>query len=416
MDYLGVYLDQRTALSHHGTEGMQWGVWNDETLARYLGLRKRTPRTYGEGLRENINRLGLVSGLADTKIFGNNRGYSRSEIRNQQARAKLYKRILDMDTRMLNDIDETKIRNSNNASKAKNELKNQLRQAQSDSKDSKTDGIDLKRDVRSMTTDELNAAANRLNAEDRYNQAIRARKEANKSFGGRIADAAVSSLKTSVLNETSNLVGKLVSVPFSRLTGNIDSTISKNMLAEAASNQKKFFDMLDAEGFNKNSSPQDRVDAYASAWEREQKNPGLYERILKTPGSSNAVDKRDSDVGSKSGSSTGNGPVNKDTAAGQAHTSANRDRTSEQVNEYKKAARESKRETRDFERSYKYWTDDDFKKYGDEFQRKSQEDLNRWGSEFRNDSSTISSGSAFSQTYSDYDYTWVDDDSTTWSR
>lgn len=373
MDYLGVYLDQRTAISHHGTKGMRWGVWNDETRARYLGLSKRTPRTYGEGLRENINRLGLASGLADTKMFGKNRGYSRSELKNERARNLLNKRIIDTDTKMQDEVDEAQIRKA-----AKKQQRNDIDMTPSA--------------LTNMTTDELNAAVNRMAAEDRYIQITKARKEANKSFIRKMGDSVVSGLQTALIKEGANLAGKMINVQVSRIEKSIN-----------LEKQNNFFNKLDSAEFEQNSSPLARANAYSRAWAIEQKNPGLYDRILNSQ----------KNVDRSSGSS-------KEAFERRGDESPARSRSGDQISEhlkkYRKAERESKRETRDFKRSYKYWTDDDFKKYGDEFQRKSQEDLNRWGSEFRNDSSTISSGSAFSQTYSDYDYTLVDDDSTTWSR
>ena len=33
------------SLTHHGIQGMKWGVWNEDTKARYTGSRKNRKKT-----------------------------------------------------------------------------------------------------------------------------------------------------------------------------------------------------------------------------------------------------------------------------------------------------------------------------------------------------------------------------------
>ena len=35
------YYDRSTTLSHHGVDGMKWGVWNEETRQRYKGVKTK---------------------------------------------------------------------------------------------------------------------------------------------------------------------------------------------------------------------------------------------------------------------------------------------------------------------------------------------------------------------------------------
>ena len=65
-------------LYHHGTKGMKWHVWNDETRARYLGGAKRGVKEIGKSLRDgakegandavkSIAKSGVKKQVLDTK-------------------------------------------------------------------------------------------------------------------------------------------------------------------------------------------------------------------------------------------------------------------------------------------------------------------------------------------------------------
>lgn len=54
--YYGIEVyDPDGTLKQHGILGMKWGVWNEETRARYLGLRKRKAQNYVSNTRSKIS-------------------------------------------------------------------------------------------------------------------------------------------------------------------------------------------------------------------------------------------------------------------------------------------------------------------------------------------------------------------------
>ena len=52
MKYKIVYNDE---LRHFGVKGMKWGEWNEETRARYIGIRKNSSRVSNTGKKRRSN-------------------------------------------------------------------------------------------------------------------------------------------------------------------------------------------------------------------------------------------------------------------------------------------------------------------------------------------------------------------------
>ena len=48
--------DYRDTLAHHGVQGMKWGVWNDETAARYNGSSTKKKKTVPNVTHDQVIR------------------------------------------------------------------------------------------------------------------------------------------------------------------------------------------------------------------------------------------------------------------------------------------------------------------------------------------------------------------------
>lgn len=100
------YID---ALSHHGIQGMKWGIWNEETRSRYLG------RGSSRSIQKSLNSLEKQS--AKEKAQYMSKKISSENARNKSKRAKTdlkYKkaaRYADKADRLLKES-ETHLKNS----------------------------------------------------------------------------------------------------------------------------------------------------------------------------------------------------------------------------------------------------------------------------------------------------------------
>lgn len=75
-----------TELYHYGIPGMKWGTWNDETRARYLGIRKarrkNSSKNGNNSRRKKIARTVLVAGGATLAVAATAYALRHPELKN----------------------------------------------------------------------------------------------------------------------------------------------------------------------------------------------------------------------------------------------------------------------------------------------------------------------------------------------